>query len=141
MVFDCTTPATFVRRICFGAAFSFLNNDTRRLIMNSTLGGDGYAYRYGHENDYELEDGDPDENLHPSVRRRAQQIVHRQRIRKLWQWWLGIVGVLNVLAAGAAVLCAGFGMGFIAMLMMIAAVLLTLYLLSLALRQPPIVWN
>lgn len=102
--------------------------------MNSTLSGEGYGYGYG---EYEREEIDPDEDLHPSVRRRAQKIVYRERIRRIWQWWLGFIGVLNVLAAGSAVLCASIGMGLIAMLMMTAAALLTLYLLSLALRLPP----
>jgi len=89
--------------------------------------------RYYH-NPYEDYDEEPDEDIHPQMRRRAEQIVRRQRRTRLRQWWISFAGAMTALAAVTGMVMAGLSMVLPASAVTAGAVLLALYLTSLALK-------
>ena len=95
----------------------------------STLSRDRY-----YSNSYHDYDEEPEEDLHPQMRRRAEQIVRRQRVTRLRQWWISCAGAVTAIAAVTGMVLAGLNMVLPASAVTAGAALLALYLTSLALR-------
>lgn len=95
----------------------------------STLTRDRY-----YPDSYHEYDDEPEEDIHPQMRRRAEQIVRRQRMTRLRQWWISSAGAATAIAAVTGMVLAGLNLVLAASAVTAAAALLALYLTSLALK-------